>query len=93
MPAHINLEQFEPRLKEFYEFRAVELSEDDRAALIRLTKAIRIAAPRNGERILDLGAKQGRLGALVRSQGMTVDYTGFDVSDSNVEAAMTAGFR
>jgi SAM-dependent methyltransferase len=93
MTTPINLESFERRLKAFYELRADELPEDDPEALLRLRKAIKIAAPRRGERILDLGAKQGRLGVVMSDAGLGVDYTGFDVSDSNVEAGLRAGFR
>jgi 2-polyprenyl-3-methyl-5-hydroxy-6-metoxy-1,4-benzoquinol methylase len=92
MSGNVNLEQFDPRLKEFYEFRAEELTEDDKAALLRLRKAIQIGAPSDGERVLDFGAKQGRLGTVMRSQGIDAHYTGFDISDSNVEAARSAGF-
>jgi hypothetical protein len=46
MTTPINLESFERRLKAFYELRAVELREDDPEALLRLRKAIKIAAPR-----------------------------------------------
>lgn len=93
MTTPANLDVFEQRLKEFYEVRADELPEDDAAALIRLRKAVKIAGLHDGERVLDLGAKQGRLGSVMAGMGLRVDYTGFDVSDSNVDAAAKAGFR
>jgi SAM-dependent methyltransferase len=88
-----NLELFERRLKEFYEIRASELPDGDPESLLRFRKAIKIAALRDGERVLDLGAKHGVLGALMSDAGVRVEYTGFDVSDSNVEGGLRAGFR
>lgn len=93
MTENINLERLEPRLKEFYEVRADELSDDVPALTIRLEKAIEIASPVHGERILDIGAMQGRLGSLMSRAGLEVNYTGFDVSDTNVDEARKAGFE
>src|SRR5262249_53925501 len=93
MTAPTNLEPFERRLKAFYELRASELPEDDPETLLRLRKAIKIATPRRGDRMLVLGAKEGRLGALMRAAGLGVEYTGFDGSDNNREAGTRAGLR
>jgi SAM-dependent methyltransferase len=75
------------RLKAFYELRATEEPDSDPEALLRFDKAFAAAGLRSGERVLDLGAKQGGLAIRARRAGIDVDYTGLDVSEENVRLA------
>jgi 2-polyprenyl-3-methyl-5-hydroxy-6-metoxy-1,4-benzoquinol methylase len=79
------------RLKAFYELRAAEEPARDPEAALRFRKAIGAALLRSGERVLDLGAKWGGLASSIQATGLTVEYTGFDLSDVNAEAASEAG--
>jgi cyclopropane fatty-acyl-phospholipid synthase-like methyltransferase len=75
------------RLKAFYELRAAEEPASDPEALLRFDKALAAAELRPGERVLDLGAKWGGLGAQARKAGLDVQYTGLDLSEANVRTA------
>lgn len=85
------LSRVEAQLAAFYELRAREEPERDPEARLRFGKAIAAAGLASGERVLDLGAKWGGLAASAREAALTVDYTGFDLSEVNVDAATTAG--
>ncbi len=74
-------------LKVFYDLRAAEEPANDPEALLRFAKAVTAAGLRDGERVLDLGAKRGGLGRLVREAGLEIEYTGLDLSVENVRAA------
>jgi SAM-dependent methyltransferase len=75
------------RLKAFYELRATEEPASDPEALLRFDKALAAADLRSGDRVLDLGAKQGGLATRARNAGLDIDYTGLDLSEENVRAA------
>jgi 2-polyprenyl-3-methyl-5-hydroxy-6-metoxy-1,4-benzoquinol methylase len=75
------------RLKAFYELRGAEEPASDPEALLRFDKALIAADLRPGERVLDLGAKQGGLGMRARKAGLDVNYTGLDLSEENVRTA------
>lgn len=81
------------QLKAFYELRAAEEPARDPEALLRFRKALTAAQLISGERILDVGAKWGGLASAIESVGITVDYTGFDLSEVNTEAAAGAGLK
>jgi SAM-dependent methyltransferase len=81
------------QLKTFYELRAAEEPARDPEALLRFRKALTAAQLTSGERVLDLGAKWGGLASTIEAAGITVDYTGFDVSEVNAEAAAEAGLK
>jgi ubiquinone/menaquinone biosynthesis C-methylase UbiE len=85
------LSRIEAQLAEFYERRAREDPENDPEARLRFRKAIAAAGLASGERVLDLGAKWGGLAVSAREAELTVDYTGFDLSEVNLEAATKAG--
>jgi SAM-dependent methyltransferase len=80
------------RLKAFYELRAGEEPARDPEALLRFDKALTAADLRPGERVLDVGAKQGGLGLRARNAGLDVDYTGLDLSEENVRTAASLAF-
>ena len=75
------------KLKAFYDLRAAEEPAHDPEALLRFDKALAAADLRSGERVLDLGAKRGRLGARIREAGLVVEYVGLDLSEENARAA------
>jgi SAM-dependent methyltransferase len=75
------------RLKAFYDERATEEPPKDPEARLRFRKAVAAAALRPGERVLDVGAKRGGLGAYLRESGVDVSYAGTDLSRENVDAA------
>jgi SAM-dependent methyltransferase len=75
------------RLQAFYELRASEEPPHDPEALLRFDKALDAAGLQPGERVLDVGAKQGVLGLRAREAGIDVDYTGLDLSEENVRRA------
>jgi SAM-dependent methyltransferase len=77
----------EDRLKAFYDLRAAEEPAIDPEAVLRFDKALDASQLRPGERVLDLGAKRGGLGSRARDRGLSVEYTGLDVSEENVVAA------
>lgn len=79
------------RLKAFYDLRAKEEPPDDPEARLRFRKAVAAAALRPGERVLDVGAKRGGLGAYLRESGLDVSYTGTDLSEENIAAAAADG--
>lgn len=79
------------RLKAFYDLRATEEPPDDPEARLRFRKAVAAAALRPGERVLDVGAKRGGLGAYLRETGFDVSYAGTDLSDENIAAARADG--
>jgi SAM-dependent methyltransferase len=79
------------RLKAFYDLRASEEPPDDPEARLRFRKAVEAAALRGGERVLDVGAKRGGLGAYLRESGLDVPYTGTDLSEENIDAAAADG--
>jgi SAM-dependent methyltransferase len=79
------------RLKAFYDLRASEEPPDDPEARLRFRKAVEAAALRGGERVLDVGAKRGGLGAYLRERGLDVSYTGTDLSQENIDAAAADG--
>jgi len=81
------------QLKSFYELRAAEEPARDPEALLRFQKALTAAELTSGERLLDLGAKWGGLASTIEATGVTFDYTGFDVSEVNAEAAAEAGLK
>ena len=81
------------RLAAFYEQRAAEEPASDPEALLRFDKAIAAAGLSKGERVLDVGAKWGGLGARLREQGLDVAYTGLDLSEANVQAAARRGLE
>jgi SAM-dependent methyltransferase len=85
--------RFQAELKAFYELRAEEEPARDPEALLRFRKALAAAELSSGERVLDLGAKWGGLASTIGAAGIPVDYTGFDVSEVNVEAAAEAGLK
>ncbi|MHB8469816.1 MAG: class I SAM-dependent methyltransferase [Gaiellaceae bacterium] len=85
------LSRIDALLGGFYEQRAAEEPERDPEAGLRFRKAIAAAALASGERVLDLGAKWGGLAASVAEAALTVDYTGFDLSEVNSDAATEAG--
>jgi SAM-dependent methyltransferase len=76
------------RLDAFYTERAREEPARDPEAILRFERAVRMAEIQAGQRILDLGAKRGRLAAAI---GPDVAYVGLDLSSENVEAAQAAG--
>jgi 2-polyprenyl-3-methyl-5-hydroxy-6-metoxy-1,4-benzoquinol methylase len=78
------------KLKAFYELRAAEEPAQDPEALLRFDKALAAADLRSGERVLDLGAKRGLLGARIREAGLVVEYVGLDLSEENARAAAWA---
>ena len=90
---HAALTAITARLKGFYELRAAEEPERDPEALLRFRKAIEAAGLRSGERVLDLGAKWGGLSASISAAGLALDYTGVDLSETNIEAGVAAGVR
>jgi 2-polyprenyl-3-methyl-5-hydroxy-6-metoxy-1,4-benzoquinol methylase len=75
------------RLAAFYELRASEEPASDPEALLRFDKALAAAGLRPGERVLDVGAKQGGLAMRARKAGLDIDYTGLDLSEENVRTA------
>lgn len=77
----------EERLAAFYAARATEEPARDPEATLRFDKALAVAALRPGERVLDLGAKWGGLGARARESGLDVAYLGLDLSDENARKA------
>lgn len=79
------------RLKVFYDLRATEEPPADPEARLRFRKAVAAAALRPGERVLDVGAKRGGLGAYLRERGLDVAYTGTDLSEENIAAADADG--
>ncbi len=79
------------RLAAFYEQRAREEPAQDPEALLRFRKAIGAAEVTPGERVLDLGAKWGGLASSLSAAGVSVEYTGFDLSEVNAAAAAGAG--
>lgn len=81
----------EERLRAFYDVRASEEPDTDPEAALRFRKALRAAELEPGERLLDVGAKWGGLGASARSLGLDVDYTGLDLSEANVRKAAELG--
>jgi SAM-dependent methyltransferase len=81
------------QLKAFYELRAAEEPARDPEALLRFRKALTAAQLISDERLLDLGAKWGGLASTIETAEITVDYTGFDVSEVNAETAAEAGFK
>lgn len=83
--------QIERDLAAFYELRAAEEPRRDPEATVRFRKAIAVANLTPGERVLDLGAKWGGLAASLAGASLTVQYTGFDLSEVNAEAAAAAG--
>jgi SAM-dependent methyltransferase len=87
------LARLDARLKAFYDLRAVEEPAKDPEAHLRFRKALAAAGLRSGETVLDLGAKWGGLAASVQQAGLAVDYTGFDLSEVNVDAADQAGLK
>ena len=85
------LTRIEARLADFYEPRAAEEPERDPEAHLRFGKAIAAAGLTSAERVLDLGAKWGGLAASIDEAGLTLDYTGLDLSEVNADAATKAG--
>jgi 2-polyprenyl-3-methyl-5-hydroxy-6-metoxy-1,4-benzoquinol methylase len=85
------LSEIEARLADFYELRAKEEPADDPEARLRFRKAIAAAGLASGERVLDLGAKWGGLAKSASEAGLTVNYTGFDLSEVNADTATKAG--
>jgi ubiquinone/menaquinone biosynthesis C-methylase UbiE len=85
------LTRIEARLADFYELRAAEEPERDPEAHLRFGKAIAAAGLTSAERVLDLGAKWGGLAASIDEAGLTLDYTGLDLSEVNADAATKAG--
>src|SRR5581483_8020128 len=83
--------QVDTRLAAFYEQRAREEPANDPEARLRFRKAIGAAALTSGERVLDLGAKWGGLASSLAAAGLSVEYTGFDLSEVNAAAAAEAG--
>jgi 2-polyprenyl-3-methyl-5-hydroxy-6-metoxy-1,4-benzoquinol methylase len=79
------------RLAAFYELRATEEPSRDPEAAVRFQKAILAAALTSNERVLDIGAKWGGLALSVQAAGLSVEYTGFDLSEVNADAASEAG--
>jgi SAM-dependent methyltransferase len=79
------------RLKAYYELRAVETPASDPEATLRFDKALSAAALEPGERVLDVGAKQGGLALRAREAGLEIEYVGLDVSDVNVRVAAALG--
>jgi ubiquinone/menaquinone biosynthesis C-methylase UbiE len=85
------LSRIEAQLAAFYELRAREEPEHDPEARLRFRKTIAAAGLASGERVLDLGAKWGGLAVSAQEAALTVNYTGFDLSEVNVDVAMKAG--
>ena len=80
-------------LSRFYDRRADEEPEHDPEARLRFRKALELAAPRPGERVLDLGSKWGGLGVAMREAGHEVDYLGLDLGALNVRRAGELGLE
>ena len=85
------METPEARLKTFYELRATEEPKSDPEAALRFRKALRAADLSPGHRLLDIGAKWGGLGQCARSLNLDIEYTGFDLSEENVQRAGELG--
>lgn len=81
----------EERLRRFYDARAGEEPEHDPEAALRFRKAVALASPRQGERVLDIGAKWGGLGLHLRERGYEVGYLGLDLSQDNIARAAALG--
>jgi 2-polyprenyl-3-methyl-5-hydroxy-6-metoxy-1,4-benzoquinol methylase len=81
----------EQRLSAFYELQARDEPPYDAEAQLRFSKALRAAALRPGDRLLDVGAKWGGLGEAVRRSGIGVEYTGLELNERNVAAAVKRG--
>jgi SAM-dependent methyltransferase len=79
------------RLSAFYDRRASEAPPIDPEAALRFRKAVGAASLREGERVLDLGAKAGGLAEHLRAAGIDVAYTGMDLSEENVQRAAGRG--
>ena len=79
------------RLRAFYDLRATEEPSSDPEAALRFRKAVAAAELKPGARVLDLGAKRGGLGLMLRETGPDVSYVGTDLSEENVAAAAEAG--
>lgn len=81
------------RLQAFYDLRATEEPPADPEARLRFRKAVDAAGLLPGERVLDVGAKRGGLGAYLRETGLDVSYAGTDLSEENVAAAQAGGLE
>lgn len=79
------------RLKAFYDLRATEEPPKDREAEIRFRKAVEAAELEPGARVLDIGAKRGGLGILLRNAEIGISYVGTDLSEENIRAGTAAG--
>lgn len=77
----------EDRLKAFYDLRAGEEPENDSESWLRFRKALAAADISPGERVLDVGAKQGGLAACADNLGLAIDYVGLELSEENVRSA------
>lgn len=80
------------KLDEFYALRASEEPPSDPEAALRFRRAVAAARLTAGERVLDVGAKRGGLGAYLRDSGVDLAYVGTDLNEDNVTAARAAGF-
>jgi SAM-dependent methyltransferase len=79
------------RLSAFYDRRATEAPPIDPEAALRFRKATAAAELLDGERVLDLGSKAGGLAEHLRAAGVSVRYTGLDLSEENVHRAAERG--
>lgn len=81
----------EQRLSTFYELRAQEEPGSDPEAQLRFAKALAAARLAPGERLLDIGAKWGGLGERARAAGWQGAYTGLELNERHVAAAVERG--
>ena len=79
------------RLATFYDLRASEYEPEDPEADLRFRKVLRAADLAPGARLLDVGAKWGRLGQRARELGLDIEYVGLELSDENVRKAAALG--
>jgi SAM-dependent methyltransferase len=79
-------------LTAFYDDRAAEQgASSDPEAHLRFRRAVRAATLRDGEAVLDVGAKDGALAHVVRDAGIDVSYVGLDLAEANVRAGVAQG--
>lgn len=79
-------------LASFYDDRADEQgAASDPEAFLRYRRAIAAGNLASGERVLDIGAKDGALARIIRDRGLDVGYVGLDLSEANVAAGTSAG--
>lgn len=78
-------------LKAFYDDRSADEPEADPEAGVRYRKALRLAGLASDERVLDVGCKWGGLGVIAREHGLSIHYTGIELSDEHAKRAASFG--